>query len=190
MKQLKRNLKQAVNALSAAHAGEMLHRRGKQRQLGPNTPHQAMPSAVVPARDVMPAAATAIRRKQVALWLKALPSQAVLDYALSTCQRMDMDLLILHAGKLRAQELLASFGDLLEDANVETDILVLDGADESALFRHIERTPRIAFLVMGSADALEKPLGQGRTMPSVPVVVLTSAETKVERGTQARALAA
>ena len=139
-------------------------------------------------REAAPVAAPVVRRKQVALWLKELPTQAVLDYALSSCQRMDMDLLILHAGKPRAQDLLATHGAALEAAEVQTDIQALEGGDETALFRHIERTPRIAFLVMGNADAME--LGRGRAMPSVPVVVLASTEAKTEQHSPAKAIAA
>lgn len=188
MKEIKRNIKQAINALSSAHAGEMLHRKGKHRQLHHSATTPAIPS--VASKEVAPVAAPVIRRKQVALWLKDLPTRAVLDYALSSCQRMDMDLLILHAGKPRAQDLLSTFGEVLEGANVQTDIQALEGADEATLFRHIERTPRIAFLVMGNADALEQPLGQSRVIPPVPVVVLASAETKADQDNLAKAIAA
>jgi hypothetical protein len=183
MTAFKNTLKQAFNALSSAYAGEMLSRKEMQRQL-------QSPAAVPAATTAATAGVPAVRRKQVALWLTDLPARSVLDYALASCQRMGMDLLILHAGRPRAQELLAAYGEMLENANVAVDIQSLENAVAATLYRHIERTPRIAYLVMGNADTVMKPAGQPFVTPPVPVVVLAESAVAAEQDAGQQAIAA
>lgn len=178
MKPLTQTLKKMLSALAAADAGEMLGRRAKHRHLS-GYPAQPGPAAAAAPSE----AAAAPKRKQVALWLNEMPTQAVLSYALSSCQRMDMDLLILHAGKLRAQALLATHGEAFEAAEVPVDIKALEGAGQATLFDYIERHPRIAFLVMGDPS---QAMTEQTAMPPVPLVVVTSAqaEAQTESGLQ------
>lgn len=182
MKPLTQTLKRMLSALAAADAGEMLGRRAKARYLGGD-------AAAMPASAAAPSEPTvAAKRKQVALWLSEMPTQAALAYALSSCQRMDMDLLILHTGKLRAQALLAAYGDTFESANVHIDIQAIEGAEQEALFSYIEQHPRIAFLVMGNP---QQAMTAQAAMPPVPLVVVTSTQAEAETGTsQKRAAAA
>ncbi|MBI5938257.1 MAG: hypothetical protein HY850_10460 [Betaproteobacteria bacterium] len=163
MKPLTQALKKMLSALAAADAGEMLGRRAKARHLGGD-------AAQAPA-------AAAPKRKQVALWLSEMPTQAALTYALSSCQRMDMDLLILHTGKLRAQALLAAHGNTFESANVHLDIHAIEGAEQEALYAYIERHSRIAFLVMGSPN---QAMTAQAALPPVPMVMVTPAEAEAD----------
>lgn len=168
MKPLTQTLKKMLAALAAADAGEMLGRRAKHRYLGND---DAMPATTTTSPTAAP------RRKLVALWSTDLPTQAALNYALSTCQRMDMDLVVLHGGKLRAQAMLAAYGDAFEAAGVTVDIQIIDNAEQNALFSYIERQSRIAFLVMD--DANQSVLSQ-TAMPPVPLVVVSAAQTAGE----------
>lgn len=172
MKPLTQTLKKMLTALAAADAGEMLGRRAKARYL--NDLNGDTPQARPQAQATPPAMP---KRKQVALWLADMPSQAALNYALSSCQRMDMDLVILHGGKLRAQALLAAHGDAFETAGVITDIQAIDGTEQNALFKYIERHSRIAFLVMD--DASQSALSQA-AMPPVPLVVVSTVQAAAE----------
>lgn len=181
MKPLTQTLKKMLSALAAADAGEMLGRRAKQRYLA-DQPAPALPDAAVP---VAPAAAP--KRKQVALWLSEMPAQEALSYALSSCQRMDMDLLILHTGKLRAQALLAEHGETFESAGVTVDIQAIDGSEQRALFDHVERHPRITFLVMGNPN---QTMTDQSAMPPVPLVVVTSTQAEAETGISQKQAAA
>lgn len=187
VKQLKQNMKHAINALASANAGEMLGRRAKQRHFIAQGTTQAQPQAT-PETTMTP------KRKQVALWLQEMPSKAVLSYALSTCQRMDMDLVIIHSGNLRAQSLLASHGEAMEATDVMIDIQALDNAEEATLFNYVKRNSRIAFLVLGSADSLMKPQGSAGkrpiAMPPVPIVVVTSSESEAVPAAPRHAIAA
>lgn len=171
MKPLTQTLKKMLSALAAADAGEMLGRRAKHRHLSGH-PAQPGPVAATPAQ-----ATPAPKRKQVALWLSEMPTQAALTYALSSCQRMDMDLLILHTGRLRAQALLAAHGDTFESANVHLDIHAIEGAEQEALYAYIERHSRIAFLVMGSPN---QAMTDQTALPPVPLVVVTPAEAEAD----------
>jgi hypothetical protein len=172
MKPLTQTLKKMLSALAAADAGEMLGRRAKHRHLSGHPTQPGPVTAAVPSEAV-----AAPKRKQVALWLNDMPTQAVLSYALSSCQRMDMDLLILHAGKLRAQALLAAHGDAFEAAEVPVDIKAIKGAGQATLFDYIERHPRIAFLVMGDPS---QAMTDQTAMPPVPLVVVTTAQAEVQ----------
>ncbi|TCS72373.1 hypothetical protein EDC61_10527 [Sulfuritortus calidifontis] len=167
MKPLSQTLKKMLSALAAADAGEMLGRRAKHRHLSAY-PTQPGPVAAAPAEPIAPP-----KRKQVALWLHDMPTQAALNYALSSCQRMEMDLLILHTGKLRAQALLAAHGAAFEAADVPVEIAALEDAGQATLFDYIERHPRIAFLVMGDPS---QAMTDQTALPPVPLVVVTSAQ--------------
>ena len=180
MKKLTQDIKHALGALAAANAGEMLNRRAKNRYLAPQQTSQPQPVAAAAPAVTPPAP----KRQQVALWLREIPGKAVMSYTLATCQRMDMELVIIHAGKLRAQALLAEHGDALAEAGVKVDIQAIDNAEEETLYRHIERNTRIAFLVMDSPDAILKPqaaTGQRRAaVPPVPLVVVTTPQTETD----------
>ncbi len=98
MKWLSKDLKRALGALAAADAGEMLDRRAKSRYLVDRQP-AAQPQEVAETAETAEAAPHVRKRRQVALWLNGAPVGALLDYALATCQRMGMDLLLLHPNR-------------------------------------------------------------------------------------------
>ena len=150
MKKLSEHLKQALSALAAADAGEMLTRRQMDRVL-----HR-------PEEDI-----TASRRK-VALWADSTPSKDTLDYALAACKRMDASLVFLHGEDTDTSWL----HDRLRNLAVET--VALNGRPEEALREHIATHSQVAFLVLDGANLGGQNLALRTGNLGVPVVLVTT----------------
>lgn len=148
MKKLTQHLKQALAALAAADAGEMLNRRQMARVL-----HNQAGSAVPP-------------RRLVALWVGATPSKAVLDYAQAACKRLDAGLSVLHAKDTDLTSLRNSLG---AGAFLST---ALSGRPEDAVRHFIATHTQVAFLVLDGDDATAQRLSQRAGNPGVPMVLV------------------
>lgn len=181
-------LNTVAQGLSAAHAGEMLLSNPAAAQV-----LRAPGSAPVPAAPASPAQSTVarpVRRKLIALWLTEVPDQAVVRYALSTSERMGMDLILVHPAKVHTQDIVTGMGDLLENAPVSISIHALDTTDEDALFDYVEATPRIAMLVMGNPHSRVRSWDHRSAFSPVPVVIVASAESDAGSAETSQVLAA
>jgi hypothetical protein len=158
VKKLTQHLKQALSALAAADAGEMLTRRQMTRVL-----HSRDGSAVA---STVTSTVTASRRK-VALWAGHALSKEALDYALSACTRMDADLCVLHAQSADTGRLRKTLG------NGSTQIVPLSGRPEAALRHFLATHPQVAFLVLDGDDHASHTLAQRSGSHVVPMVVVT-----------------
>ncbi len=149
MKALNQHLKQALAALATADAGEMLNRRQMARVL------RARGGPAVPPR------------RRVALWAGAGVSDATLDYALSTCKRLDAGLAVLHAEGADTTRLQGRLGE------VAVHLVALRGRPEAAVRHFIATHSRVAFLVLDGDDPASQLLAQRAGGAGVPTVVVT-----------------
>jgi hypothetical protein len=149
MKKLTQHLKQALTALAAVDAGEMLTRRQMTRVL-----HVRGGTAAQP-------------RRQVALWAGASVSRAALDYALSACKRLDAGLHVLHAQGADTARLRKTLG------NDAIPFVALTGRPEAALRQFLATHAQVAFLVLDGDDHAAHFLAQRAGNPGVPIVVVT-----------------
>lgn len=157
MKKLSEHLKQALSALAAADAGEMLTRRQMDHVL-----HR-------------PEAAVSISRRQVALWAGSVPGKDTLDYALSACKHMDASLVFLHDEDTDTSWI----HERLRNLTVKT--VALNGRPEEALREHIATHSQVAFLVLDGSDPGSQNLALRTGDLGVPVVlVATPRDTKPE----------
>jgi hypothetical protein len=148
MKTLSKHLKQALAALAAADAGEMLTPRQKDRYL--HAPEGA-----------------GRHRRQVALWGDGVPGEEALDYALAACRRLDADLLFLHGEDTDTSWI----HERLRNLPVETT--PLRGRTVQALREYLANHPQVAFLVLDGADTASQTLALRSGNLGVPVVLVT-----------------
>lgn len=154
MKKLTQHLKQALSALAAADAGEMLTRRQMTRVLHSREGTMAG-TAITPPR------------RKVALWAGHCLSRQALDYALSACARMDADLCVLHAQSADTARLRKTLG------GSTLQIVALSGRPEAALRHFLATHPQVAFLVLDGDDHTSHTLAQRAGNHIVPMVVVT-----------------
>lgn len=148
MKKLSEHLKQALSALAAADAGEMLTLRQKDRVL--HRPDLGLPAY----------------RRQVALWGEAAPGKEALDYALAACKRLDAGLLFLHGEDTDTSWIHARL------RNLAVETAPLAGRPEEALRAYLATHSRVAFLVLDGADAASQNLALRTGNLGVPVVLV------------------
>lgn len=154
MKKLTQHLKQALSALAAADAGEMLTRRQMARVL-----HSR--EGTVVGTTITPS------RRKVALWAGHSLSKQALGYAMSACTRMDADLCVLHAQSADTTRLRKTLGDST------LQIVALSGRPEAALRHFLATHPQVAFLVLDGDDHASHTLAQRTGNHVVPMVVVT-----------------
>lgn len=170
MTKLTTALKQMLNGLAAADAGEYLSMTQKFRYLNPGA-SIAVPSTVEPAR---PASA----RKHIALLLGSELPAEIINYVVQTCTRLQHDLIVLTFQSNRdAQALLSPYADVLAKAKIGMELEVLSGDTVSGLARYLRRHAGIAFLACNEAGYLGCGLLSGAQSPKafpVPVVLVAT----------------
>lgn len=148
VKKLTQQLKQALAALAAADAGEMLTRTQKDRYLV--------------SRVDKPES----HRRQVALWASADLSKAALDYTLAACRRMDAALTVLHMENTDVSALRDRLG------RQPARFVALGGRPEAALRDYLAANARVAFLVLDGDAPGVGGLAMRAGNPGVPVVLV------------------
>lgn len=158
MKKLSQRIKQALAALAAADAGEML------------TPQQ-MDGYLIDRPDLVPESAPPPR--QVALWMGDAHHAEAMAYALSACRRLQAGLTVLLPGaplppaeQSRIRQGLANTGLTWRQIN-------LDGAPKAALPEYIASHPQVIFLVVSAVDPSVLDLAQRQNL-GIPLVMVAS----------------
>lgn len=158
MKKLSQHIKQALAALAAADAGEMLPARDKAAWL-------------MDRDDLVPD--TAPPQRQVALWMGGEHHAEALGYALSTCRRLQAGLTVLLPG---APLPLADQNQIrqgLAGAGLNWRQVTLEGELKSALPDYIRAHPLVIFLVVSAEDAATLDFAQRQGGLGVPLVMVT-----------------
>jgi hypothetical protein len=175
MKKLTETMKQMLDALALADAGEYLSGREKSRILSQRSGTiERAPATPEPARV---RAGSSARR--VALYLGSELPPEVIDYVIETCLRLRHELTVLtFESESTGRALLEPHKQALEAANVDMEMVRLSGEPVSGLRRYLRGHPEVAFLACKDAGYLGRSYLNGthskNTLP-VPVVVVTTA---------------
>ena len=175
MKMLTETMKQMLDALAFADAGEYLTRREKSRVLGQK-------SGVIERAPFIPEPVkvrSGSTARRVALYLGSELPPEVLDYVIQTCARLQHALTVVtFQSENTAQALLDPHQQALEAAGVEMELVTLSGEPMSGLQRYLRSHPEIAFLACKDAGYLGRSYLNGTKAKNalpVPVVVVTTA---------------
>jgi len=174
MKMLTETMKQMLDALAFADAGEYLTRREKSRVLGQNS-GAVERAPFIPEPAKMPSRSTA---RRVALYLGSELPPEVLDYVIQTCARLQHALTVVtFQSENTARALLDPHRQALEAAGVEMELVTLSGEPMSGLQRYLRSHPEIAFLACKDTGYLGRTYlngTKGKNAMPVPVVVVTT----------------
>jgi hypothetical protein len=184
MKKLTETMKQMLDALACAHAGEYLSQREKAKFLA------AKSDAVRTEADVAepvagcaePARIGALSNaRRIALYLGSELSPEVMGYVIETCSRMRHELTVLtFQSEISARALLDPYRQALEAAGVDMRVEGLTGEPLTGLRRYLRSHPEVAFLACKDAGYLGRSYlygsqSQKKNSLPVPVVVITTA---------------
>jgi hypothetical protein len=178
MKKLTETMKQMLDALAFAHAGEYLGRREKSRILGQRSGTiEKAPVTPEPVR-----ASSSARR--VALYMGSELPAELMDYVIETCSSLRHELTVLTFQSASAgKALLSPHLQKLEAAGVDMELVTLSGEPMPGLKRYLRSHPEIAFVACKEAGYLGRSYLNGNqasnALPVPVVVVATSAESSV-----------
>mgnify|MGYP000166857969 FL=1 len=187
MKKLTETMKQMLDALAYAHAGEYLSAREKDNILAPKS--EARVTEPVIAEPVAgcaepPRVGAASNARRIALYLGSELSPEVMEYVIDTCSRMRHELTVLtFQSVISARVLLDPYREALEAAGVDMQVESLTGDPLTGLRRYLRSHPEVAFLACKDAGYLGRSYlygtqNQKKNYLPVPVVVITTAAKK------------
>lgn len=161
---LRKQLKQAWDALAYADVGEFLPYAEKCRVLGVEAPKGCR--GLLPPVERRPG-------RQVALGLAKGFDAAQVKYAIETAQRLQAELIVLLARPEAQKEAMAQIASLCDQAQVGYDHQLLRGPWIDSVARFVRNQPGVVCLVLGQ-DSLD---GEGLKSPvkktfAAPVVVV------------------
>lgn len=161
---LRKQLKQAWDALAYADVGEFLPYAEKCRALGVEPPKDCR--GLLPPMERRP-------HRQVALGLMRGFDLSQARYAIETAQRLEAGLIVLLARPEAQTEAMTQIADLCAEAQVPCEQEVLKGPWIDAVARFLRSQPEVVCLVLGP-DSLDT---QGLGIPNkktfaAPVVVV------------------
>ena len=176
MTKLTENLKRMLNALAYAHAGENLPLSEKGRYL--NKSIAADLGALSPAAPVA-------AQKQVALYMGSEMPEAMMDYAVQTCVRLQHGLTVLtFETEGHARELLGRYAATLASSGIAMQLVSLAGDPLVGLSRYLRRHPAVAFLVCNETGFLGRGFLNGtqrQDLLPVPVVLVSPQRESAQR---------
>jgi hypothetical protein len=184
MKKLSETLKQMLDALACADAGEYLTRRGKSRVLSQRSGViQKTPYITEPTQTDADSNA-----RRVALYLGSELPPEVMDYLVQTCARLRHQLTVLtFETENTARALLEPHQKALDDAGVDMKLVSLAGDPVPGLARYLRRHPEVAFLACKDLGYLGRSYLNGTPRENalpVPVVIVTSKSGAAEKPLQ------
>jgi hypothetical protein len=187
IKSLNGTLKQMLDALAYADAGEYLSGLEKSRILAEG-PAAAKQSQQVNTKPVTDEENNNTRR--VALYLGSELPKEVMDYTVQTCARLRHDLTIVtFESRNTANSLLDPFRKTLEEAGVDMKLAVLAGDPLPRISHYLRSHPEVAFLACKDVGYLGRSYMNGTLQSNklpVPVVVVASkGEAAAEAGQSA-----
>lgn len=170
MKKLTDTLKQMLNALAHADAGEYLNRQQKDQIL------DGVPALTEKTEAIKAARPSNSKRRRVALYLGSELPAEVMTYIVDTCENLQHDLTVLTSQtESTARALLQPHNEALNTAGVDVQLVQLSGDPISGLSRYLKGRPEIAFLACKDSGYLGRKIrqnSQGKNLMPVPVVVV------------------
>jgi len=185
MKKLTNTIKQMLNGLASADAGEYLTSRQKDGVLG------ALPNWIDNSRSgiALNETANTSKRRRVALYLGSELPQEVMSYLLETCVSMQHNLIVLtFQTEKTARKLLKPYMQELTSAGINMRLVQLHGEPIPALKRFLKGHAEVAFLACKDNGYLGRKYFQdneGKNNLPVPVVVIETGKQAVEADTDA-----
>ncbi len=173
MKKLNETLKQMLDALAYAHAGEYMTPREKSRMLSQNSAIETVPEIPEPAK-----ADAGSNARRVALYLGSELPAEVMDYVIQTCARLRHELTVLtFESESTGRALLQPHQEALDAAGVDMQLVTLSGEPVPGLARYLRSHPEVAFLACKDSGYLGRSYLNGTQRKDalpVPVVVVTT----------------
>jgi len=177
MKKLTEAVKQMLDGLAFAHAGEHMSMQDKTSILEQQLNSDNNPVSDV-AEPVLARSSTSARR--VAIYMGSELPAEVMDYVIQTCTRLKHELTVLtFQSEATARNLLSPHIQAIEDAGIEMELSTLSGDPVSGLGRYLRGHTEIAFLACKDTGYLGRSYLNGTQRKNalpVPVVVVTTAE--------------
>ena len=177
MTKLTENLKRMLNALAYAHAGENLTLSQKVRYLSK--------SKAVDLRESRQAPVPVPAQKQVALYMGSEMPEAMMDYAVQTCVRLQHGLTVLSfQTESHARELLDRYAATLASSGISMQLVSLAGDPLVGLARYLRRHSAVAFLVCNETGFLGRGFLNGtqrQDLLPVPVVLVSPHRQSAQR---------
>jgi len=174
MKKLTEAMKQMLDALAFAHAGNNLSLKQKSQVLTQSD--YTIDTAPTPVKADRSRSRSTARR--VALYLGSELPVEVMDYVISTCASLKHELTVLtFQSETAGMELLAPHMEALAEAGVKMELVPLTGDPLAGLARYLRGHSEIAFLTCKDSGYLGRSYlkGMQRKDLPVPVVVVTTA---------------
>ncbi len=173
MKILTEAMKQMLDALAFADAGEHLSGKQKTQVLAKSSyTINQVPSSVEAQQTRSRSTA-----RRVALYLGSELPVEVIDYVISTCASLKHELTVLtFQSESAGMELLEPHQAALAEAGVEMELVTLNGDPLASLARYLRGHSEIAFLTCKDTGYLGRSYlkGMQRKDLPVPVVVVTT----------------
>jgi hypothetical protein len=188
MKKLTEALKQMLDGLAYAHAGEYLTPREKELVLSQGSvAERQVQKASAPESERADARSKA---RRVALYMGSELPAEVMDYVIETCVRLHHELTVLtFESESTAYAVLAPHQEDLKKAGINMKLVKLSGQTIPGLSRYLRGHPEVAFLACKDSGYLGRSYLTGTQRKNaipVPVVVVT---TGVEAGKQLQPVA-
>ena len=175
MNKLTETMKQMLDALAFADAGEFLTRREKARVLGQMSSNTI---DIAPASPEPVPVRTRNTARRVALYLGSELPPEVMDYVIETCARLRHELTVLtFESENTGQALMDPHRQALEAAGVDMELVTLSGEPMRGLKRYLRSRPEVAFLACKDSGYLGRSYlygTQSKNALPVPVVVVTT----------------
>ena len=175
MKILTEAMKQMLDALAFAHAGDNLSLKQKSQVLAKST----YTIDKVPSSAQINQTRSRSTARRVALYLGSELPVEVIDYVVSTCASLKHELTVLtFQSESAGMELLEPHMEALAEAGVKMELVPLTGDPLAGLARYLRGHSEIAFLTCKDSGYLGRSYlkGMQRKDLPVPVVVVTTSE--------------
>jgi hypothetical protein len=183
MKKLTEAVKQMLDGLAYAHAGELLSTKEKTLIF-----EQKTGTVDYPVPEVLEAAKARTNNnlRRVALYLGSELPPEVMDYVIQTCSRLGHELTVLtFESERNGKALLRPHQQALEAAGVGMELVTLYGEPISGLGRYLRNHPEVAFLACKDSGYLGRSyLKDTQRKNAIPVPVVVIATNAEGTGTQ------
>lgn len=179
MKALTEALKQMLDALAHANAGEYMTQREKLKVLA----HSSV-TAKAPQTNIEQEMPVASNRRHIGLYMGSELPREVMDYVIQTCVSLNNDLTVLTAeSKKAANVLLQPYESLLVESGITMRIATISGEPVPAMARYLRKHPEVAFLACKDKGYLGRGYINGTQRKNalpVPVVVVATGKAAAQ----------
>ena len=174
MKALTDAVKQMLNGLAHANAGDYISQREKLSVLNQSGQATSTPQTIEAVEENV----VSSNRRHVGLYMgSGLPSE-VMDYVIQTCRSLNNDLTVLTSeSKKAANALLEPYKEALAEAGINMQVANFSGEPVPAMARYLRKHPEVAFLACKDSGYLGRGYVNGTQRKNalpVPVVVVAT----------------